>query len=67
MTGVSLVTQTVKNPPAILEIQVRSLNWKDSFEKKMLSLFLPLFFVGSIIFHPPKSSYELFLLELGLP
>jgi len=31
----SLVVQTVKNLPAMLETQVRSLGWEDPLEKKM--------------------------------
>ena len=31
----SLVAQTVKNPPAILETWVRSLGWEDPLEKGM--------------------------------
>ena len=33
--GASLVTQTVKNPPAMWETQVRSLGWEDCLEKEM--------------------------------
>ena len=33
--GASLVAQMVKNPPAIQEIQVRSLGWEDPLEKGM--------------------------------
>ena len=33
--GASLVAQTVKNPPAMLETWVRSLGWEDSLEKEM--------------------------------
>ena len=32
---VSLVAQTVKNPPAMRETWVRSLGWKDPLEEKM--------------------------------
>ena len=32
----SLVAQTVKNPPAVQETQVRSLGWKDPLEKEMI-------------------------------
>ena len=31
----SLVTQTVKNPPAVQETWVRSLGWEDPLEKGM--------------------------------
>ena len=31
----SLVAQTVKNLPAVQEIQVRSLGWEDPLEKEM--------------------------------
>ena len=31
----SLVAQTVKNPPAMWETQVRSLGWEDTLEKGM--------------------------------
>ena len=31
----SLVAQTVKNPPAMQETQVRSLGWPDPLEKEM--------------------------------
>ena len=31
----SLVAQTVKNLPAVQEIQVRSLGWEDHLEKEM--------------------------------
>ena len=31
----SLVAQTVKNPPAVQETQVRSLGWEDPLEKGM--------------------------------
>ena len=31
----SLVAQSVKNLPAVQEIQVRSLNWEDPLEKEM--------------------------------
>ena len=31
--GASLVTQMVKNPPAMQEIQVQSLGWEDLLEK----------------------------------
>ena len=34
-SGVSLVAQSVKNPPAMQETQVRSLGWKDPLEKEM--------------------------------
>ena len=33
--GASLVVQTVKNPPVMQEIWVRSLNWEDPLEKGM--------------------------------
>ena len=33
--GASLVAQTVKNPPAMLETRVRSLGWEDSLEEEM--------------------------------
>ena len=33
--GASLVAQTVKNPPAMLETWVRSLGWEDSLEEEM--------------------------------
>ena len=33
MSGVSLVTQTVKNPPAMQEIWVCSLGWEDPLEE----------------------------------
>ena len=33
--GASLVTQTVKNPPAMWEIWVQSLGWEDPLEKGM--------------------------------
>ena len=33
--GVSLVPQTVKNPPAMWEIWVRSLNWEKPLEERM--------------------------------
>ena len=35
MYRASLVAQTVKNPPAVQEIQVQSLGWKDPLEKEM--------------------------------
>ena len=31
--GFSLVTQMVKNPPAMQEMQVQSLDWEDSLEE----------------------------------
>ena len=31
----SLMAQTVKNPPAMQETQVRFLGWEDTLEKKM--------------------------------
>ena len=34
-TQASLVAQTVKNPPAIQEIWVRSLGWEDPLEEEM--------------------------------
>ena len=41
--GASLLAQMVKNPPAMREIWVRSLDWEDSLEKGMqpTSVFLP--------------------------
>ena len=33
--GASLVTQTVKNRPAMQETQVQSLGWEDPLEKGM--------------------------------
>jgi len=33
--GASLVAQTVKNPPAMLETWVPSLGWEDSLEEEM--------------------------------
>jgi len=33
----SLVAQTVKNPPAIQETQLRSLGWEDPLEKRFLT------------------------------
>ena len=33
--GASLVAQTVKNPPAVLETQVWSLGWEDPLRKGM--------------------------------
>ena len=33
--GASLVAQMVKNPPAIQEIQVRSLGWEDPLKEEM--------------------------------
>ena len=33
--GSSLVTQTVKSLPAMLETQVRSLGWEDPLQKEM--------------------------------
>ena len=33
--GASLVAQTVKNLPAVLETWVRSLGWEDSLEEEM--------------------------------
>ena len=35
----NLAAQTVKNPPAIQEIQVQSLGWEDPLEKEMASHF----------------------------
>ena len=35
LLGASLVAQTVKNPPAMLETWVRSLGWEDSLEEDM--------------------------------
>ena len=35
LLGASLVAQTVKNPPAMLETWVRSLGWEDSLEEEM--------------------------------
>ena len=35
---VSLVAQTVKNPPAMQETWVRSLGWEDPLEKGMATL-----------------------------
>ena len=35
MTGTSLVTQMVKNPPAMQKIWVRSLGWEDPLENEM--------------------------------
>ena len=32
---VFLVAQSVKNPPAVQETQVQSLDWEDPLEKKM--------------------------------
>jgi len=32
-TGASLVTQMVKNPPAVQEAQVQSLGWEDLLKK----------------------------------
>ena len=34
-TGASLVTQVVKNLPAMLEIQIQSLGWEDPLQKRM--------------------------------
>ena len=34
-SGASLVAQTVKNPPAMQETWVRSLDWEDSLEEGM--------------------------------
>ena len=41
--GASLVAQTVKNLPAMQEIQFQSLGWEDPLEKEMAthSIFLP--------------------------
>ena len=33
LTSISLVAQTVKNPPAMLETWVGSLGWEDALEK----------------------------------
>ena len=33
--GASLVTQTVKNPPAMQETQVQSLGWEDPLEEEV--------------------------------
>ena len=33
--GASLVTQSVKNLPAMQEMQVQSLSWEDPLEKEM--------------------------------
>ena len=35
--GVSLVTQMVKNPPAMRETWVQSLGWEDPLEKHMVT------------------------------
>ena len=35
MNWASLVAQTVKNPPAMQETWVRSLDWEDPLEKRM--------------------------------
>ena len=35
LSWASLVSQTVQNPPAMWETQVRSLDWEDSLEKGM--------------------------------
>ena len=35
MRGASLVAQMVKNPPAVQETWVRSLDWEDPLEKGM--------------------------------
>ena len=35
MRGASLVAQMVKNPPAVQETMVRSLDWEDPLEKGM--------------------------------
>ena len=42
-TGASLVTQMVKNPPAVQEAQVQSLGWEDLLKKGMATtpVFLP--------------------------
>ena len=37
--GASLVVQTVKNPPVMQEIWVRSLSWEDPLEKGMATHF----------------------------
>ena len=34
-TGAFLVSQTVKNPPAVWETWVRSLDWEDPLEESM--------------------------------
>ena len=33
--GASLVAQLIKNPPAIQDIRVRSLDWEDPLKKRM--------------------------------
>ena len=35
MNWASLVAQTVKNPPAMQETWIRSLDWEDPLEKRM--------------------------------
>ena len=37
VSGASLVTQTVKNLPAMQETRVRSLGWEDPLEKGMVT------------------------------
>ena len=38
-SGASLMTQTVKNPPAMQETWVQSLSWKDPLEEGMATHF----------------------------
>ena len=48
-TGVALVAQLVKNPPAMQETWVQSLGWEDHLEKERLPT--PVFWPGE--FHEP--------------
>ena len=34
-TGISLVAETVKHPPAVQETQIQSMGWEDPLEKGM--------------------------------
>ena len=62
-TGASLVHKSVKNPPAILETRVQSLDQEDPVEKEMAthSIFLPGEFHGqrSLAGYSPSSCEEL--------
>ena len=50
-TGTSLVTQTVKNPPAMWETWAPSLGWEDPLEKRAATH--PVFWPGE--FHEQRS------------
>ena len=60
------MAQTVKNPPAVKEVQVQSLDWEDTLEKEQsFPVFLPGEFHGqrSMVDYSPQGSKELGMTE----